>query len=335
MNPRARILAFVALGGAAAWVLVFAVKGFVFAPLGPVDAQIVQLQGKLEAAGKERASFLTDESYLRALDPRTFGTLPDTAAAEVGETLTGHILRSGLSESDFTRVPTGQRRLPGAVEIGWTVQGEGALDRIVDLLYLLDADPRLHRIDGLSLSSGSQGDRVRVRFRFLTLLLVPAPPPAGTEPLPPATLDPAGRGLYAGIVRRDLLRPYVPRREKPPERGASGPPPSGAEPAADEPGLNLDDFRVVSLSSWGNGPEVHVRDIRDDRVRVFLPGQEFGGVEIVAVDYRPMPFPDRAGLLSYSRVILRESDALFAVECGQTLGQKRALATDELPSSLR
>ncbi|MCP5521393.1 MAG: hypothetical protein H7A46_07580 [Verrucomicrobiales bacterium] len=335
MTGRARLLAFLALGGAALWVLVLGVKSFVFAPLRSVDEQIEQLQGKLEAAAKDRASFLADEVHLRALVPRTFGTSPDTASAEVGSTLTGHILRVGLRESDFTRIPIGERRLPGAVEIGWTVQGEGALNRIVDLLYLLEADPRLHRIDGLVLSAGSKGDRVRARFRFMTLLLNPPPPPGDQAPLSPATLDGGDRGLYAGIVRRDLLRPYVPRRETPssPIPPDAGSPP--AEPSVSDPYLNLDDLRVVSLSSWGNGPEVHVRDTRAERLQVLRPGDELGDVRIVAVDYRPMPMADRGGLLSYSRVILRSHEALFAVECGQTLGQKRALTTDELPPSMR
>lgn len=335
MNRRARMLAFMALGGAALWVLALGVKAFVFAPLPSVDEQIVQLQGKLDAARKERSLFLADEAHLRALVPRTFGTTPDTAAAEVGSTLTGHILRVGLHESDFTRIPIGERRLPGAVEIGWTVQGEGALNRIVDLLYLLDADPRLHRIDGLVLSAGSKGDRVRARFRFMTLLLSPEPPPGDYEPLSPATLDGERRGLYAGIVRRDLLRPYVPRSESPAPRRSSEPTPAPPQPLDADPYLNLDALRVVSLSSWGNGPEVHVRDTGADRAQVFRLGDEVGGAEVVAVDYRPLPMPERGGVLSYSRVILRNNDALFAVECGQTLGQKRALTTEDLPPSLR
>lgn len=334
MNRRTRLLALVAIGGAALWMLALGVRAYVFAPLRSVDEQIVQLQVKLDAATQGRSSFLADEFHLRGLAPRTFGNSPDTAAAEVGSTLTGHILRVGLRESDFTRIPMGERRLAGAVEIGWTVQGEGALNRIVDLLYLLDADPRLHRIEGLVLSAGSKGDRVRARFRFLTLLLSPAPPPGNHPPLAPATLDGEDRKLYAAITRRDLLRPYVPRSENR-SQGPSVTTPPPPQPLDADPHLNFDDLRVVSLSSWGNGPEVHVRDTRQDRLQVLRPGDALSGVTVVAVDYRALPLPERAGVLSYSRVILRSHDALFAVECGQTLAQRRALTSEDLPASLR
>lgn len=336
MNGRTRLLAFVALAGALLGVLALVVKTFVLAPLVPVDEQIARLEDRLADAAKERRSFLAEEGHLRGLAPRTFGNSPDTAAAELSSTLTGQILRVGLHESDFTRIPIGERRLPGAVEIGWTVQGEGTLNRIVDLLYLLDADPRLHRMESLVLSAGSKEDRVRARFRFLTLLLNP-PAPGDPAPLSPATLDGEDRRLYAAITRRDLLRPYVPRRESPPAASSVTTPPP-PQPLAADSYVNLDDLKVVSLTSWGNGPEVHVRDTRQDRIQVLRPGDELSGVKVVAVDYRPLPLPDRAGLLSYSRVILSSvssSDALFAVECGQTFGQKRALTTQDLPPSMR
>lgn len=330
MKGRTRLLAWAALGGAALWVLALVVRGFVFAPAGAIDAQVEAVRAKLEQAAKDRQEFLRDEAWLRQVGGRTFGQTPDTAAAEVGAMLTGHILRVGLREADFSRIPIGERRLRGAVEIGWTVQGEGPLARIVDLLYLLERDPRLHRIEGLVLSPSAKGGRVRVRFRFLTLLLTPAPPPGEPVELPQPSLDAPERRWYAAITRRDLLRPYVPRRER--ERSGGEPaPPTSEPPAAPDRYLDPASLKIVSLSSWGQGPEIHVRDERENRIRVLHPGDTLGSWRLVTVDYRPLPHPAKPVLLSYSRLILRQDDQWYAVECGQTLADRRPISTNEFP----
>lgn len=333
MKRRTRLLAIGALVIVGGWLAVLVVRSFVTAPLRAVDDQIAGLREKLAASARERADFMQAESFLRGMAGRTFGNSPDTASAEVADLLTGHILRVGLQESDFTRIPVGRHKLPGAVEVGWTVQGEGPLDKIVDLLFLLDEDPRLHRIEGLSISAGSKPDRRRVRFRFLTLVLSPAPPAGTGEPLPEPSLETPGRTQYALITRRDLLRPYVRRREKSGAVVAFNSRP--AEPLTNEPYVDPANFRVVSLSSWGSGPEVHVRDLREDRMRVLRPGDKLPDATILGVDYRPRPRPDKPGLLSYSRVILRQDETLYAVECGQTLADRRPLTNEDLPPDLR
>lgn len=330
MKERTRLLAWAALGAAALWVLVLVVRGCVLAPARAIDAQAEAVRAKLEQAARDRRAFLRDEAWLRQVGARTFGRTPDTAAAEVGAMLTGHILRVGLREADFSRIPMGERRLRGAVEIGWTVQGEGPLARIVDLLYLLERDPRLHRIDGLVLSPSGKGGRVRVRFRFLTLLLTPAPPPGERVTLPEPSLEAPERRWYAAITRRDLLRPYVPRRHA--EGSGTEPSPASSEPPK-TPAQYLDpaSLKVVSLSSWGHGPEIHVRDEREGRIHVFHPGDTLGAWRLVTVDYRPLPHPAKPMLLSYSRLLLRQEDQWYAVECGQTFADRRLVSTNDFP----
>jgi hypothetical protein len=44
--------------------------------------------------------------------------------------------------------------------------------------------------------------------------------------------------------------------------------------------------------------------------------------------------PGNPKLLSYSRVILRNGDSYQAVELGQSLGQRRTLADQDLPPKL-
>ena len=42
------------------------------------------------------------------------------------------------------------RKLKGANEIGWIIQGEGALSNIVNLLFLLANSPYVHRVENVS-----------------------------------------------------------------------------------------------------------------------------------------------------------------------------------------
>lgn len=334
MNKRAKTLAVAALGIAALWLVALGLRALILAPVRSIDAQIVQLQARLESARQDRNAFLTAETFLRTLPARTYGPTPDLATSEMGTVLTRQILQAGLRESDFTRIPVGERRLTGAIELGWTVQGEGPLDRVIDLLFLLDQDARLHRLDGLALSSGSQPGRVRLRLRFLTLLPNPAPPPVPRETPELATLDHPARPGYDVIIHRDLLRPYVPRPPGETTVATAGPA-SSAPSAPVDPYASLRDLKVVSLSTWAGEPEIHVRDAVQGRLRVFKPGDEVLGLRLVAVDYRPLPLPDNPDLMSFSRVILVENNTWYAVECGQTFGQRRVLESETVPDHLR
>lgn len=325
MNKRTRLLAWFAIGVAGLLVAGFVLKAVINRPLRTLDNQILQFRVRLSSLQKERQEFLKADAEVRAGAGRLFGSRAEDIEARLGALLTAQIVRVGLREADFTRIPVGRRRLPGAEELGWTIQGEGALPQLLDLLYLLQSEPRLHRIDGLALSPANEGARTRIRFRYVTLALTPAPdvkPPAGQAEL---SLETAGRRRYDAITQRDLFRPFAP--EEP--RKAS--PPDGQPAAApDQP-----NFRVVSLSSWNGQPEVHLFDDRQQRVVVRRPGEGLLDGEVVLVDYRPLPVPGNAGLLSYSRLIWRQHTNYWAIEPGQTLTDRRALTLEELPPSLR
>src|SRR5690242_19818481 len=89
--------------------------------------------------------------------------------------LTKQILLSGLREADFSRLPVGPRKLPSASEIGWSVQGQGKLASVINLLFLLQESPYVHRIESLAIHAGDGPGEVRVGFRFLTLVIQPSP----------------------------------------------------------------------------------------------------------------------------------------------------------------
>lgn len=326
MNPRTRLLAFAVLGLAGLIIVGFLIKGVIVRPLRAIDDQIVQLRVKLNSLDQERRAFLAADTEVRAGAARMFGADADEAEARLGAMLTAQIVAVNLREGDFTRMPSGRRRLPGAEEIGWTIQGEGPLPRVLDLLFVLQQDPRLHRLESLALSPANEGSRVRVRFRYLTLVLEPAPDFKPATNLAQANLDSPARRRYNAITRRDLLRPML--------AGDNEPPP--AAPAPVQPAnVDAQNLKVVSLSSWENQPEAHLFDARSQKTTVCHPGEKLLDGELAMVDYRPLPWPDKPGLLSYSRLIWRIGEEYWAVEIGQTLAERRRLSAEELPPSLK
>lgn len=329
MNKRTRLLAWIALSAAGLLALGFALKAVINRPLKSLDNQILQLRVRLGALQREREEFLKADAHVRANAGRLFGAATEEAEARLGALLTAQIGRAGLRETDFTRVPVGRRRLPGAEELGWTLQGEGPLARLLDLLYLLESESRLHRIEGLALSPANEGARTRIRFRYLTLVLTPAPELKSTNALPEVNLEAPGRRRYDAITRREFFRPDLPA-ETPPSSSPPAGTPSTAPAEAERPNL-----RVVSLSSWNGQPEVHLFDDRQQRLVVCRPGEKLLDGEVAMVDYRPLPLPGKAGLLSYSRLIWRQDTNYWAIEPGQTLADRRALTLEELPPGLQ
>src|SRR6185436_17856985 len=153
-------------------------------PLRDWDRKTAALRERLEKIRSERRAYFTSEEKVKGFVQRTFALSEDQVSAKSGERLTRLILQSGLSEVDFTRSPVGPRVLRTGIktsEVGWMVQGDGKLEHVINLLFLLQESPYLRRIEGLSLSSGESPGTVRVRFRYLSLTINPAPPAEPAE----------------------------------------------------------------------------------------------------------------------------------------------------------
>jgi hypothetical protein len=299
------------------------VRSFLMKPLREVDKTTANLREKLAKVKKEQRAYFAAEEVVKGHALKTFAEKVDQASAKSGEMLTKQILLSGLREADFSRLPVGPRPLRGAREIGWSVQGQGKLADVINLVFLLQESPYLHRLENLSLSAGDPAGHVRVGFRFLTLVLEPTPVVEAVPLIANATVDAPGRRQYDGITARDLLRPYIKRA---PDKAP--PPSSPASPAG--PGA----LRIVSLTEWMGEPEVHVRDATTQKTQRYKLGDALDEGTIALVDYRALPLPGNSNLRSFSRVILKVGTEYWAVERGQTLADKRRLAPDELPESL-
>lgn len=322
MKRRERIM----LGAVGAFFVLFigvyGVKAVLVKPLRDLDRQILALNDKWHQVSEEQRAYASAGDYLKGLAPRTFGREADTATAEAGKMLTDLIVRLGLQESQFSRLPVGPRKLRGAQEVGWSVQGEGPLPKMIDLIFVLEQTPQVHRLENLVLSAGERPGRVKARFRYLTLVIEGAAGLPRADLKPKFALDSPQRRYYDAIVQRDLLRPYIPK------------PPEPASPAAAGPGPAPESLRVVSLSEWGGRPEVAICEQTTLKVTSYRPGDSLAGGQIVMIDYRTLPLPGKPGFLSNSRVILKIGTAFWAVEQGQTLAAKYQLAPEQLPTGV-
>lgn len=327
MNKRTKLLAVLALGIACILVGGLLVRGLVVGPLRTIDDQIHKYQAKLVSLQQARTAFINTESQVQAAAARAFGTSVVGAQSKMADVLTKRIEQAGLPETQFTRMPVGHRRLFGAQEIGWTLQGQGSFQHVLDLMFLLETDPRLHRIEELSLSPARGKDIVRVRFSYLTLVL--ESPPAGKLIDPPtaARLDSPARHRYDTITERNFLVPYNPG-----EQPAPAPAPLTPEQLEK---LREQNLTVVSLSSWDGRPEVDLSDAEHKSILTRQPGDKLLDGTVAMIDYRPLPIPGADGLLSYSRLIWRIGNAYWAVEPGQTLAERRRLSREELPPNLK
>jgi len=305
------------------------IRSIILTPLKELDKRTAVVREKIGKIQADRRAYFAAEERLKKLTLRTFADLVDQASAKSGEMLTHQILQAGLEENDFARLPVGPRKLRGASEVGWNVQGDGPLTNVVNLVFLLNATPWVHRVESLTLSTGDTPGWVRIRFQYLTLVPEPAPEVVRTNLVPALTLDSPERHLLNTIVSRDLLRPYIKRPPAVVQRAQPG-----SSPAAAGVPPGPETFRIVSLSEWKGQPEIHIRDLTAQKTVRYRAGDELMGGTIVMVDYRPQPLPGNSLLQSYSRMIVKIGDDFWAIERGNTLAEKRKLNPTDLPAQL-
>ncbi len=340
MHKREKMLLMATLLIAAVFVGGLAWQRYVVEPLATLDRQTAARLRELDELDELRQQSLWAQQRLREIAGRTYDGDVGRAQAALSGRVAELMRQAELDPRRWTIRPMQPRRMRGGQQIGLTLQGEGRLERVVDLLHLLDREPVVGRVEDLSVRRGGEAGQVSVRLRYVSVV-VEAVEAEQRVALGEVEAGGAGRLAYAGITERDLLRPYVPRPPEPepePERRERRPEP---EPEPDPP-PGPETYRVVSLTQWGGEPEVHVWDTNEDRTLVYGVGQELGdrvqGVvqgRIVLVDYRAMPLPTNPSLQSYSRVIVEREDGYWAIESGQTLAQKHRLSEEQLPSALR
>jgi hypothetical protein len=223
------------------------------------------------------------------------------------------------------------------------------LERLLNFLYLLSQESRLHSVTSLSITPQADGNSVAFSLRYATLVLDEKLPVSGIRPRDPATTQPAlvadlsdaRRGLYDVVTKRNMFLPYVPQPKVEPVAAAPPqaqgeqppPPPPPPRPAPVQP---VDQLVLTGLPRAGAVQEVHVSNPGGHVQKVHKIGDNMGGVgDIVMVDYRPMPMPNEPKKISASRMILKIGQSFWAVELGQQIGQRRVLGQEVLPEELK
>jgi len=335
MSLREKIIAAIAGGFVAFFVLYFLIGQLLLGPSGRLDSQAGKALNdlnKLKASNKNKSLYAAE---LKSFARQTLGRDELSVRKKVYARLLELLARSGLDED--VNPLSGGRRLRGAYkEVAFAVRTRGQLKRIIDLLYLLDAEPYLHRIDNITLSPVRKSGDVAVNLKFVTLVLekqeheLLAPM---SDKLPATNLDSELRHRYQAIAIRNLFVPYI-KRVAPPKPPQPQPQvrPIPPQPAPSTP---EDRFRVVGLPGWGEKQDVFVKDTSSGQVRRYKIGDTLANGKIVMVDYRAMRKPDKPRFLSPSRVIVKIGRDYWAVELGSSLRQKRRLKRYQLPPELR
>jgi hypothetical protein len=329
MNQREKLLISIVGGLVGIFVIGFGLRAAIFKPLKDKDKVIAAVRDKFEKIAQEKRQYFATEDRMKQVALRTFGDNVDQASAASGEILTKQILQCGLEESEFTRLPAPSRKLRGANEIGWLVTGEGPLTNIVNLLFLLENSPYLHRVENLTMSQGDAPGRAKVVFRFLTLVMEPTPDITRKALPDKFALDSTERHVYDDLIARDILRPYIKRPPQP------APPVNKSNPGSTAPvvAAGPESFKVVSLTEWQGQPEIHVLDTNAQKTKRYVPGQELAGGTVVCIDYRELAVTGNFAL-SESRVILKIGSEYWAIERGKTLADKYKMSADQLPQQI-
>lgn len=345
MNLREKVL-LIAIGSVMGLAIGYGlVNSLLLAPRDRLQDSIRDRKAELKdlqtRAGREprflerHEDFLT-RTYLGGYDP------DGRATQEVAQRrLKALALAAGVEEKTLDIRPQSIGRegvKHGFRRVELTATVNGSLQAVTDFLYLLRAEPVLHRVESLRFRPDLAAGQVEVSLRYTTLAMLPptghgAPttrPTTQPRPIPPLK-DPA-RLAFDAIASRDLFRPFVEKPAPPPTRPPQRPQPPRPQPSTDQY------YRIVGLSTWSGNPADAVVLVTDSRTRhtaEHLVGDKLGAGTIACVDYRAMPTAGDPEVLSPSRAILKINNRYFAVELGQTLSEKRVLKEEDLPSALR
>ncbi|MDP6542499.1 MAG: hypothetical protein QGH60_00825 [Phycisphaerae bacterium] len=343
MNNREKILAIITGGIICVIVLGAFINGLFLSPSGTLDNSIRKAKKSLADLAKTAKSLKSNKDHLEDLAARTFGRDDDEVRAATFGYLMAALDRSGLT-SEGKGVNAGHTKSSGDLrETAWHVVKSGKMEHILNLLYMLEEDTVLHRIENLAISPRERDGPFRVEFDYVALSLVAKKGPQFAKTRPAdmklaIDMKSERRKRYNVIPERDIFRRYIkyvapPKppvvvKAKPPVRKADPPkPPAGPKPR----------YRICGLPMFRGAPEIWVVNEIDKTgaVHKYKEGEKLMGWKIVMVDYRQLPDPDKPELLSPARVIVRIDSDYWAIEGNQYVNAKRILKGPDLPPALR
>lgn len=360
MTDRERNLAIITFSIVGFAAVVLLANKLIFGPANDAKQRIKTVSLTLEElrvkVGLERSYHQKFSDHIA----RSFGTNRDEASASSREFVMQMLQRSGLRTEEARTTPVSGTRLKNKAgyEIGWNVTVVGSLEKLTNLLFLLQNDRHLFRIDDVSWSPVAKSTDVTLQFKLVTLVLESQPQDKDRLPSIAAqsedfawflkakatsqqiastkVLRTDDRKQYAMIADRDIFRPYIKKPPPPPVR-RSDPPTRTTDrnPDPTPPRAPRVSYELVGLPQFGSTPEVMVKDSKSGKTRIYQVGQDLLGGEIVMIDYRGLPLVKDPEKYSPSRVIVRIGRDLWAIELGDDLANKYRMTNERLPISLR
>ena len=237
MSGAARIAGLVVAVAGLAWLGWMPVRSMYLDPRAALEDKIVKDGDTVARYQSGRDDHVQVSAAIRAFVDRTLGGDLETVDHELRTRLNRLGEEIGLRKLSVTTGSVrwlesparndstfrGQRELREEIdfaEVEASMTGEGPLEKVLQLVHRIEAEPWLKRINQVRLQPKDNGERLAVTLRLVTIFL-PGRSPAGTLQ---AVANPVSFDRYGPLVSRN---PF----QLPPKTAAAPPP----EPAAPRP----------------------------------------------------------------------------------------------------
>lgn len=299
-----------------------------------VLAEIDTFTGVLTRARSNRESRPALDARLQAITDRTLGGSIESVDSEVRRRLNRACEELGLSEFSVTTGVSNSRPTPAKsefkrpderklrdepdfVELQTTVTASGTASQVLQLVFRMEIEPWLKRIELIRLNPDVAGDKVRVTLRANTIFL------PGQSPKSPLVLDQAKvstASRYAALFGANLFKVPAPPPATPAVVASAAnaqtpatPPPSnpgtdsGSAPAGPT-GFAYGEWQVTGIVEGPTGTEVWLRHVPSGTPLTLAPGGAVGDLILRSVRYDFAVFEGAGGS--------------FRVQVGNNLSQR-------------
>ncbi len=344
MNVRERRLAIITGAMICAIILYTLTNALLLSPARALRSDAKTARKNVEKLQAIKAAMESNTKELAGYAKNTFGRNEDEVRAVTFGYLMAALDKSGLTSEGKGVTKGATKNSNDLREIAWRVVKSGKMEHILNLLYMLESDDVLHRIENLSIIPREKDGPFRIEFDYIALSL------ATRKGMQFSTTRPSDvkvaidmksdkRKLYNVIPERDIFRRYIKRviPPKPPAVVVKKPTRPVKVPTPPTPKGPTPKYRICALPTFKGQPEIWVVNEIDKSgaVHKYKEGEKLMGWDIVMVDYRPLPDPDKPELLSPARVIVRIDSEYWAIEGNQYVAAKRLLEGSDLPPELR
>ncbi|MBI1304777.1 MAG: hypothetical protein GC172_13480 [Phycisphaera sp.] len=296
-------------------------------------ADIANFRGVLTSARAGRESRPQLDARIQAFADRTLGGSLETVDSEIRRRLNRACEEVGLTEFSVStgtattrstpakgefRSPE-QRRLreePDFVEVQSTLTASGRIDKIFALMFRMEAEPWLKRVESFRLDPSADAEKVRLTLKMVNLFL------PGRSPKEPLVLQPealASASRYAALFSSNPFQlKTLPERAAARKGGRGGAEPPTAVGVTDPAALAAPnspfpyaEWQITGIVDGPTGPEVWLRHLQNGTPLTLTPGAAIGELVLRGVEYDAALF-DGFG-------------ASFRIQVGSNLMQRSSL----------